>query len=38
MKEKELRVESHIADDRAKVLGIDVCVASGCCQAFVSEE
>ena len=32
------RATSGIADDRAKMLGIDVCVASGCCQAFVSEE
>jgi len=38
MKEKELRVESDIADDRAKTLGIDVRVASGCCRPFVSEE
>ena len=38
MKEKELRVESDIADDRAKTLGIDVRVASGCCQPFVSEK
>ncbi len=28
MKKKELPVESDIADDRAKMLGIDVCVAS----------